>query len=205
MSEDRESVRNTNKGKTMKRIFLLAAGLLLVFLTGCMVTSVYPFYTPKDVEFDPALLGVWRDSANTNTDQETWTFHQADARAYKLIIADTDKTTEYQAHLFQLKGRRFLDACPVDRPDDFVPPHYLLKVMHREAQLELAPLSYQWLEELLKEKPKAVRHLVVETRSGDSSSQRLVLTAGTAELQRFILRNADNQAAFGDSVTLKHQ
>jgi hypothetical protein len=63
----------------------------------------------------------------------------------------------------------------------------------------------KWLEELLKEHPKAVRHLIVETRSCDASSQRLVLTADTAELQRFIRRNADNRAAFEDSITLKSQ
>ena len=38
-------------------------------LTGCIVTSVYPFYTAKDVAFDPSLLGGW---TNVETAGETW-------------------------------------------------------------------------------------------------------------------------------------
>jgi hypothetical protein len=186
----------------MKRIFLFTAALSLVCLTGCIVTSVYPFCTAKDVEFDPALLGVWSD---TNASKDSWTFQPSGARGYKLTVVDGEKKTEFDTYLFKLKGRRYLDACPVERPDEFVPPHYLLKVVRLQPQLELAPLNYKWLGELLAENPKAIRHLDIEAKPDGSSGSRLVLTASTPELQRFIIRHADNTNAFEGAIAMKRQ
>ena len=42
----------------MKNTPKITTGLALIaFLAGCVVTSVYPYYTPKDLLFDPALVG----------------------------------------------------------------------------------------------------------------------------------------------------
>ncbi len=42
----------------MKRTLLLTAGLALVLLTGCVTLSVYPYYTAKDVVFEPMPITI---------------------------------------------------------------------------------------------------------------------------------------------------
>jgi len=79
-----------------------------------------------------------------------------------------------------------------------VPPHYLLKVARIEPQFEYSIVSYKWLGELLEKNPKAVRHIVVPDESGDASKGRIVLTADTAELQKFILKYEKAEGAFDD-------
>jgi hypothetical protein len=56
----------------------------------------------------------------------------------------------------------------------------------------MVALDYDWLEKLLAEKPKALRHHLIE----DRGSTRLVLTADTAELQRFVVKPLKTEAAW---------
>jgi hypothetical protein len=191
---------------TAKLTIKIAAGLILTLLTGCVVTSVYPFYTPKDVVFDPALVGNWVDAGATNETKETWQFKPGDGQAYRFTLVDADKKTEYDAHLFKLKGQLFLDCLPRERHDDFVPPHYLLKVNRLQPNLEMQILDYKWLTDLVEKNPKAIRHLVVSKPSGESGEGTLVLTADTAELQKFLLTHLKTKEAFGaDALIMKRQ
>ena len=57
----------------MKRIILSATGLALILVTGCIVTSVNPLYTEKDLVFDPALVGAWSEGEG----KDTWAFEKA--------------------------------------------------------------------------------------------------------------------------------
>ena len=52
-------------------IVLLAA--MAVLLGGCLVTSVAPFYTAKDLVFEPALVGDWVENGK-DADHEVWKF-----------------------------------------------------------------------------------------------------------------------------------
>jgi hypothetical protein len=45
------------KEDTMKRIIFRCLIPVAALLAGCVVTSVYPFYTQKDLVFEPALVG----------------------------------------------------------------------------------------------------------------------------------------------------
>src|SRR5947207_2920087 len=38
----------------------------VLFVTGCVVTSVYPYYTAEEVVFDPTLIGDWVEAGKTN-------------------------------------------------------------------------------------------------------------------------------------------
>src|SRR6266516_4454532 len=117
----------------MKTTLKLTTGLALItLLAGCVVTSVYPFYTAKDVAFEPALLGVWAEAGSTNAANEHWEFESAAGQAYKFTVQDKDKRTEFDAHLFKLQGRLFLDLYPRERPDNALPIHYLLKLNRLE-------------------------------------------------------------------------
>ena len=190
----------------MKRLCNISIiGLALAICAGCVVTSIYPFYTPKDVVFDAALVGVWAEAGSTNAATENWRFEQSGTNAYKLTVNEKDKHTAYDAHLFKLKGKLFLDCFPRERQDDFVPPHYLLKVTRIEPQFEYAIMNYKWLGELLEKNPNAVRHVVVPDESGDASKSRIVLTADTAELQKFVLKYQNAEGAFDELKVMKKQ
>lgn len=192
------------KRQNMKTIIKITTGLALAtLLAGCVVTSVYPFYTAKDVGFDPALVGAWAETGSTNAANEHWRFEKAEGQAYKLTVQDKEKPTEYDAYLFKLKGRRFLDLCPRERPDNSLPPHYLLKVTRIEPTLEMQVLDYDWLTKLIEKHPKAIRHIVVPKKLGEDGRGDLVLTADTAELQKFILKHEKTAGAFGDGIVMQ--
>ena len=187
------------KSKTMKTTLKLTASLaLLTFLVGCVVSSVYPFYTAKDVVFEPALVGVWAEAASSSASNEHWRFDKADGGAYLLTVQENEKRTEFDTHLFKLKGRLYLDVLPRERPENSLPPHYLFKVIRVEPTLEMALLDYDWLTKLVEKNPKAIRHTVVPNKLGEKEGGGfLVLTADTAELQKFILKHEKTEGAFG--------
>jgi hypothetical protein len=181
---------------------IAAFGLLLA---GCVVTSVYPWYTAKDVVFEPALIGTWRGTESDAKPDEFWQFEKLEDRAYKLIMAEGGKRKEFDTHLFKLGGHLFLDCFPRERPEDSLPPHYLLRVGNVSPVLEITALDYDWLKKLLEKNPKTVRHLIVPKKLGESGDGDLVLTAETVELQKFILKHVNNTNAFGKPAQLKHQ
>jgi len=192
-------------GNPMKNATKTAAALALMsLLAGCVVTSVYPFYTAKDVVFDPALVGVWGDNSSTNAENEHWRFEKMESQAYLLTVQDKEKRTEFDARLFKLNGKRFLDVCPRERPDNSLPLHYLLKVTRIEPALEMNLLDYDWLKKLIEKDPKVIRHIVVAQKLGENGEGDLVLTAETAELQKFILKHEKTPGAFGEDLVMKH-
>jgi len=175
---------------------------LALALTGCIVTSVYPFYFEKDVAFDPALLGDWTKGAPAR--EEHWKFERYGETAYLLTYTTgSDKSSVMQARLFKLRGQRFLDLYASERSDDglfpTIPSHLLLRVLQTGPTLNINALNYDWLGKLLEKNPKAIRHHVVQV-GGD---KRLVLTADTAELQRFVVNHLKTQAAWKDGWELE--
>jgi hypothetical protein len=190
----------------MKTTIRIAAGLALSALfAGCVATSVYPFYTAKDVVFEPGLVGTWGEPGSTNAANEQWRFEKAEGQAYKLTVQDKEKSTEFDTYLFKLKGGLFLDLCPRERPDNSLPLHYLLKVNRLEASLEVSTLDYGWLKKLVEKNPRAIRHLVVPKKLGESGEGDLVLTADTAELQKFILKHVNTDEAFTKSEVMQRR
>jgi hypothetical protein len=183
-------------------IKIITGPALITLLAGCVVTSVYPFYTTKDVVFDPALVGTWAETSSTNAAGEHWEFEKAEGQAYKLIIREPEKRTEYDAHLFKLNDGLFLDLYPRDRPENSLPLHYLLKVNRIEQTVEVDMLDYDWLQKLIEREPEAIRHMVVPKKLGDSGDGDLVLTAETAQLQKFILKHEKTEGAFGKGSVL---
>ena len=201
--EGREPVQNTDKAKTMKRTILISAGLALTLVTGCVVTSVYPFYLEKDVVFEPALLGSWQKAGQPD---EHWTFARDQANGYLVTLASKDTTNVVQGHAFKLHGEKFLDLSTAQWKEDIqpepVPSHLLVRLGQIAPSLKMANLNYDWLRELVARNPKAIRHIVIKT--GDKQEdRRVVLTADTAELQRFVIKHLKTKGAWDDSLELQ--
>ena len=168
--------------------FLLAAG--------CLPVSIEPLYTDKDLILDPAIVGKW---ANPE-DKEAWLFESAEGKAYGLSHTDGEgRVAQFKAHLLSLKGTRFLDIYPEDLGSELnwlaacnlVPGHVFFKIEVSEDELRLVPMQLEWLDNYLKAHPKAIAHKDLGQDDG-----RILITASTAALQKFVLKHAGNPEAF---------
>ena len=94
-----------------------ALALTAVFFTGCVITSVYPFYTAKDATYDARLVGTWFDADETNVAaaKEFWIFEAGPGQTYQLAMIGADETNRFDAQLFTLGDERFLDLLLRER------------------------------------------------------------------------------------------
>jgi hypothetical protein len=171
------------------------------------IPSVNPFYTARDIVFDPRLLGTWQEKDKTDK-PDVWKFESTTNNVYQLTVTEKDdKQGKFDAHLFKLKEEYFLDLIPSDceyatNQADLVaasmfPGHLLVRVSQIEPELKMAFFDFDWLQKFLEKHPKALAH----HQEGD----RLVLTAGTRELQKFVLQHLGEGELFekpGDMVRL---
>jgi len=183
----------------MKKRNIIALLAAVALLAAC-IPSVNPFYTDKDVVFDQHLLGEWQEKGNTNN-PEVWKFEQSTNNSFKLTVVEQGKTGEFAAHLFTLKKEKFLDLIPTDcdyatNQADLVafsmfPGHLLVHVPRIEPELDLAFFDFDWLEKYLKENPKTLAHHI--------EYDRIVLTADTRDLQKFVLNHLGTNKLFKES------
>ena len=191
----------------MKKILITLSGLALLLVPGCVVLSVYPFFTQKDLVFETALIGNWVDADTTGTPKEEWRVEPSGRNGYLLTAVENGKTNRSDAHLFRLQKQLFLDLRPEPREEnsDFcLPLHYVLKVTQIEPTLQLRPLAYDWLEKLIEKNPRAIRHMVYHEKAGDTNGT-LILTADTKELQKLILKYSGDTNAFKELSEMRRR
>lgn len=195
----------------MKKTALIIVSLLtLLLIPGCIVRSLNPLYTEKDLIFDPALIGVWEDD-----DGVTWEFQKGEDKAYKLIHTDKNKNKAiFVVHMVKLGSRKFLDFFIENFEDEsgkeigdkmnglglfhLWPVHSFMRVDSIGDELKLRWFSIEWLSKKLKENPKEIEHIYI----GKKENGDILLTASTDDLQYFILQNVDTDA-FKDELVLK--
>lgn len=171
-----------------------------VFLAGCVVTAVYPYYTERDLVSEPGIIGDWEVAGQTNQANEYIRIGMAAGKTYWGTVFSSTATNSCELHLFRLKQQLFLDSFPTNRSLDFVPVHQISKVIQTGEKLNTANLNYDWLARLLKDNPRAIRHMVLRDKPGDEAGGRIVLTADTRELQRFILAQLNNTNAWNETT-----
>ncbi|MHC4659540.1 MAG: hypothetical protein ACYS83_10280 [Planctomycetota bacterium] len=193
--------------KTKKILFYLLAGVL----GGCVpVMSLHPLYTEGDVVFEKKLLGVWVD--DPNEPDTTWEFKcpNESEKKYELIFSDKEgKKGSFDVHLVKLENLLFLDIYPNKSPCKeqdsekmewpynaffLVPVHTLIKIDSISPQLKMRLTDDDEMEKLLKEDPNVVKH--------ESLADGFVLTAPTEQLQKFVLKYADDSRVFTDEKVL---
>jgi hypothetical protein len=59
------------------------------------------------------------------------------------------------------------------------------------------------LKKLIVQDPKAIRHVNLAKKPGESGEGDFVLTADTAALKKFILKHAKTEGAFGKGSLMK--
>jgi len=185
-----------------RMIFLLAVSGLLI-LSGCIPISIHPFYGEKDLTFDSSLLGTWSEEDG----KSEYLFEQSSPTAYTMTYREAGQESKFEAHLFKLDDKSFLDIYPLDPgvkiPDAFrdhlVMAHSFYRVNQIEPALIMSTFDVDWLKEELTKNPNALSHLVLDDKQSDSltiKSDRIVLTASTPVLQAFIMKNLETKGAF---------
>jgi hypothetical protein len=178
----------------------LLAALTLVF-SSC-TPSLHPLFTDTERTSDPALAGVWQDNQQENTFTLRW-FPDGKLYFLKTDMKDQPATPgEFNAVLGTVGKHRFLEIVP-RRPNNipaksFFGGHFFQacsfwKVDLDGDKLTLTPLNYQWVEAMVKAKKLEIKH---EQQEGGF----IILTASTAELKAFVLKYADDKAAFSGTL-----
>jgi len=188
------------------RFSFLLAGLFLVLLSGC-ISSIHPFYTSKDLAFDPLLVGEWFDKNNSNR----WVFESTADSSYTMtyhengIILDTSAITisEFEVHLVNLDGHYFLDLYPGENnhikmstllATTVLPVHLFAKLEYIDGEYLVSFLNGEWLKKSIADKKIDIAY--------EKTNEQIVLTASTQDLQKMVLQNVDNEEAFIEPTTL---
>ena len=195
----------------MKTRIILLMLLLIFFLQGCLVKSLHPFYTENDIIFNKELLGKWTDK-----DSATWEIRQhmrttgilkpdKPDKSYEISFTDNKGTSRFAAHLFQLDDKLYLDFLPTDIScgNDFsavhvIATHSLARVDFSGGKIMIRWYNEEWLIGLFNKNKIRIAHERVpyDPDLKDPESMQVILTAQTAELQKFIIKYGNDPEAF---------
>ena len=194
-----------------KTILLILAIAGIVF--SC-IPSLYPLYRDKDLLLDERLVGTFGDPSE---DDDYWDFQQVDAEmarelgrgwqhfqsgyTYKLSVMEEGVVEEFATHLLKLGDDFYLDFFPVNysiEPDllemSLAPSHIFAKAELNDDYLVLHFFDLDWLEDLIEKDRIKISHMELDNR--------YLLTANTEELQKFILKFANDSTTFIEPDTL---
>lgn len=195
----------------MKTKIIILVSCLSFLLPGCLVISIHPFYTEEDIIYKPELTGTWIDH-----DSGTWIIAQhmqfdglfkpdRPGRSYEIKFTDNKGTSVFIAHLFQLGKEMYLDFYPEnqDKGNDFenfhfVPSHSLARVEFKNGQIIIGWYNQEWLLGLFNQNKIRIAHerTPYDIDEKDPASYEVVLTASTADLQKFIRKYGNDPNAF---------
>lgn len=201
------------KLKEMKKI-IVPLFLLSLLFTQC-VPSIHPYYTDKEVVEDDRILGKY--FVDSDREDKYWQFSkpkgQNKSKAYMLEMVQSDgRKFQFTTQLFKLNGHYYLDFLaepPADIdiksnenefPENFYsmhwwPVHTLARVKIQEDNLSINFFDLEWMEKLIKESKIRIKH--------EKVSNIFLLTASTANLQKFIIKYGQEKEAFPEETILK--
>jgi hypothetical protein len=167
--------------------------LAVLLAVGCTpAQSLQPLYTSRDVVTDDWLEGAWEQSDESDV---LWIFRSDGDQGYRLTITDDKSTSVFRVRLVRLNGVLFLDATPHQQElsEVFgVPTHMIGRIWIERDDIRIRLLSDDWVTERARQGQLGLGFAVAS-----GSSERVVLTAPTDQLQQFAVMNAENTDAFG--------
>jgi hypothetical protein len=198
----------------MKRSIFIFTLLALMTLSGCLVSSLHPFFKQKDKFFDPEMVGYWMDG-----DSCIWTIQpnmyadyfmgpeKRDSSYQITYYEEEDKPGLFIGTLFQIKGVNYVDFYPEPNEEHCVnefacwhhfPTHTLARVQYNKDSIMLYWFAEELLTDLFEENRIRIKHETIEL----PNLTRHLLTASTSELQKFIKKYLNGPEATRDVETV---
>lgn len=191
---------------------LLFSFLLIILASGC-VSSLHPLYSSDTLVFRNEMLGTWVQSDG----EGQWIFKKedplGDSYSYytlnyteKEVNSHKESQSNYNVHLVKLNNYYFLDFELLLSDEEqekllgnFFSPvlvtHKFAKIDIASGKLKLYLFDDDWLTDLFEKQKIRMKHEKMEDTS-------ILLTASTAELQKFVTKYADDEQAFSDELVL---
>ncbi|MDF1572739.1 MAG: hypothetical protein P1P82_14115 [Bacteroidales bacterium] len=197
----------------MKRYAILLVTIAGLTLSGCLASSLHPFYKMKDKIFDKALVGNWIDTDSSlwviraNTMSEGFMSNKPDRpdSTYSITYYESkDAVTYLQGTLFILNGQRYVDFFPSPDADHcssdmtafhHVPVHTLARMQFKQDTAMFFWFGEEWLNDLFENNRIRINH---ETVNASADYERHILTAETGDLQKFILKYMNDEKTTGE-------
>jgi hypothetical protein len=197
-------------------IILIIMGMLV---SSCVLSSLFPLYTEKDLRNDDGLVGKWQ--IGNSEDKNYWIIEKVDTsdndggflgksgtwseyntgKTYRLVAEQDTIKQEFALHLLELDGIRYIDLYPVNVEVSpgflawhMVPTHIFGRIEIYENQLITRFFEQDFFVKLIEQNKIRISHVDLNGRQ--------LITAETDELQKFAKKYADQSQAFQKPDTL---
>lgn len=202
----------------MKKQNIILVLLAIIFCIQSCLPSLHPLYTEKDLIFVEDLLGTWgqedepHEAGNklelSSSDGEIWRFEKAGEKEYTLIqVDDQGAEGKFEVRILKLGKYHFMDFMPLnaskkEKVNEFwsyhyVPVHTFAKIELTEEHLIIQMFNPEFLQELLENKKIRIKN--------EKVGEGYLLTAGTEELQKFVMKYAEEEKAYIEATSLKRK
>ena len=204
-----------------KRLLPLMFFGLLVVLNSCLST-LYPFFTERDVIFNPTLIGKWR--CDINGEKHNLTFEAIPGkRLHEMApgirkLADrgyllTWKDSRHEVYsidfvfLARIGNNIYLDLYPAEIEFERILPgafeDYYIKMhscyridLQNPNQFKMKRLEASFLDDLIRKKQIRINY----EETGPPEYKRFI-TAPTKDLQNYLLKYGDHPDAYNASLS----
>jgi hypothetical protein len=205
--------------KTFKpRLIILT--LLFLIINGCVVKSLFPFYTSNSVVFEKKFLGNWVDTENakwniqpfqevilkenkktspSELDDDQFAMYNKFKKGYVVYFEKDSTKSSFLAMAFKINNQLFLDVTPIEDSefDGLKNDLYKLHLIgtHTLAKFDLLndnEIDIKWFSsDKLEELLKENRIKIKHEKVGFWDT--IVLTASSEELEKFIKKYMDSK------------
>jgi hypothetical protein len=190
--------KNNTTMKNYKNPIRLIVLSVLLISTGCGVFSLHPLYQNKDLLVNADLIGTWQIEG----DKDFLIIDTIQNKKYGFKIVDEEDTVSFEMGLIKLDDQYFIDLFPSE--DDYgsleyfarnyVPAHTFMKFDYIDDEIYLTEFDNERLIELFQQNRIRLAH----EQPGEDEDY-VVITASTADLQKFIARYANDKDAFNET------
>jgi hypothetical protein len=201
--------------RTLGASWMIAAAVWLGVACGCSPQSLSPIVSAKDAIADDRVVGRWRtEGTKPEDDAYAWTIRRAEGSTYELTCpsrpdAATGETkpplvlsvrlTKIGAHVFADLSTPVSVQAKAEEVTGLVlsaPVHCFGRAQIEEGSIRWRDVSPKWLDGVLRRDDHALAHAHLENK-------QTIITATTEELRAFLLKHADDDAAYEREVVLK--
>lgn len=193
------------------RSFYAAFVALAIFAAGCAVQSFHPFCAEVDEIEVPELHGKWRLMKVYDEDKSGKKIGDWEISSGEMLCFDENNVkSELKASFFKIGDSVFADLTAGELGEDqraaniywlssVVPVHIAAKFAISGDELIITPADCEAVKERLEDGRLKLEH--VKRGSGNGGGE-ILLTAGTAELKKFLLENKDDAEIFSPKKSL---